>query len=281
MKLALIAAALISLACPAGAQTAETDTLASGGIIKFGEDVRVAAGERIAGPVIAIGGSIEVEGLIAGPAISIGGAVTLGPKARVQGPVMSLGGKTVRSQGARIEGPIVDLPGSKALGKTAALFAYIGAASAAIYVIAKASAGVGWIVLSVVLVALFPKSLRQTKDHLDRKFPECAIAGLIAWPALGIISITLFVSIIGIPLVPLLLTLAAAAFVWGFSAIAYLLGERLSMGRWKNPFASMVVGMLILKLLQWVPIVQWVVFSFVAIVGVGASILSRFGMKNS
>ncbi len=259
----------------------KVENLATGGIVKFGEDIRVAAGEEIAGPVVAIGGSIRVDGTIDGPAVAIGGGVELGPNAVVHGPAVSLGGKTRRSEGSRIGGPIVDLPGAGVLGRFAAIFAYIGAASAAIYFIAKASAGVGWIVLAVVLVALFPKPLRQTKDHLDRRFPESALAGLIAWPGLFIISLTLLVSIIGAPLVPLLLTIAAAAYVWGFAAIAYLLGERLSMGRWKSPFASIIVGMLILKLLQWVPIVQWIVFSAVAIVGVGASILSRFGLKTS
>lgn len=261
--------------------TVKVEDLATGGIIKFGEDIHVRPGEEIAGPVVAIGGSITIDGIVDGPATAIGGSIKLGPSAVIHGPASSLGGKTQRSEGSRIEGPIVDLPGGESLGKFAAFAAYIGAASAAIYIIAKASAGIGWIVLSIVLVALFPKSLRQTKDHLDRKFMESGLVGLIAWPALLIISMTLFVSIIGAPLVPLLLTLAAAAYVWGFSAIAYLLGERLSMGRWKNPFASMLVGMLILKLLQWVPIIQWIVFAAVAIVGVGASILSRFGVKNS
>ncbi|MFH2204491.1 MAG: hypothetical protein ABIJ96_15355 [Elusimicrobiota bacterium] len=259
----------------------KVDKLATGGIVKFGENIRITEGEEIAGPVVAIGGSIRSDGHIDGPAVSVGGSVELGPSAVVEGPVVSLGGRTHRAEGSRIEGPIVDLPGTGVLGRFAAAAAYIGAASAAIYIVAKASTGIGWIVLSLVLVALFPKSLRQTKDHLSRKFTESALVGLIAWPALLVISLTLLVSIIGMPLVPLLLTIAAAAYVWGFAAIAYLLGERLSMGRWKSPFASMAVGMLILKLLQWVPIVQWIVFSAVAIVGVGASILSRFGLKNS
>jgi len=291
MKRILLAALLVSPAFAADARIEhdgkkitvhmETDELATGGIVKFGENVVIAHGEEIAGPVVSIGGSVDSKGKVDGPIVALGGSVTLGPKSVTLGPAVSLGGKTVRASGSRVEGPIVDLPGSGSFGKIAAFAAYLGAASAAIYVVAKTSAGIGWIVLSVVLVALFPKPLRQTKDHLDRKFLESGLVGLMAWPALLIISITLLASIIGAPLVPLLLTVAAAAYVWGFSSIAYLLGERLAMGRWKNPFASMIMGMLLLKLLQWVPVVQWVVFSVVAIVGVGASILSRFGLKNS
>lgn len=272
----LLAALFLLVAAPVGAQTR-----ASGGIVKFGEDIHIAQGEEIAGPVVTVGGSIRANGTVRGPLVAVGGQVELGPQALVHGPAVSLGGKTLRAEGGRVEGPIVDLPGGRALGKLTALIAYVAAASAAIYVVAKASVGIGWIVLSAALVALFPKPLRQTKDHLDRQFVECGVAGLVAWPAGLVISVTLLVSIIGAPLIPLLLTAAAAAYVWGFSAIAYLLGERLAMGRWKNPFASMAAGMLVLKLLQWVPVVQWAVFSIVAIVGVGASILSRFGLKNS
>jgi len=60
-----------------------------------------------------------------------------------------------------------------------------------------------------------------------------------------------------------------------------ILGEQLSMKRWKNPIISILIGMILLKSLQWIPIIKWLVCASVAAIGVGASILSGFGIKRA
>lgn len=253
----------------------------AGGIVKLGTDLLVPEGERVDGPAVAIGGSVRVEGEVQGPAVAVGGSVSLGPRALVDGPAVSVGGRTARAAGARVHGPIVDTPGARFFGRAAGILAYLAAASATLYFILKASTSVGWIVLGLVLVTLFPKALRQTKDCIERKPGDSALAGLLAWPCVGVIAMTLLFSVIGIPLLPIVAAVAAGAYVWGFAACAYLIGERIAHGRWKHQLASMAAGMLLLKLLQWVPMLRWLVVLAIALVGAGAAVLTSFGTKEA
>ncbi len=251
----------------------------AGGIVKFGEDVVIGEDEEVDGPVVVFGGSIEALGKIRGPVISFGRGVILGPKAEIDGPVVSFGGKTVRSPGSKVNGPIVDTPGGPLFSGIAAGLASIVAGTAGIYIIVKASLGVGWVVLALVLGAMFPDPLKRTAKMLGSKPIDSFLIGLMSWPILGIVSLTLLISLVGIPLLPFLAALTAAAYVWGFAALAHWTGDRLAHGRWKNPLVSVIVGMLVLKLLQWVPLVKWFVCLAVCTFGLGATTLSGFGVK--
>lgn len=251
----------------------------TGGIVKFGEAVLVAEGEHIEGPVVAVGSNIRVDGSVNGPVVALGGTLELGPRAEVSGPAVAVGGRTRRAAGSRVEGPIVDTPGSRVLGKLFGALATLGALSASLYLLAKLSAGIGWVVLAVVLAALFPEPLKATKEGLERRLPDCALVGFLAWPALAVISLTLSISIIGLPLVPFLLALAAAAYVWGFASLSLFLGDKLAKDRWDNMLVSVLIGVLTLKLLQWVPVAKWLVCLAAAVPGMGAAVVTRFGFR--
>ncbi len=251
----------------------------AGGIIKFGEDVTIAEGEEVNGLVLVFGGSIKVDGEVDGPVVAFGGSTTLGPKAVINGPAVSIGGKTLRAQGSRVNGPIVDTPGGPLFSGLAAALASLAAGAAGLYLLVKASLGIGWVVLALALVALFPEPLKRTQKLLGAKPVDSFLVGLMVWPVGAVVSMTLLISLIGIPLLPFLAAIAAAAYVWGFAAMAYWTGERLAHGRWKNNLLSVVVGMIILKLLQWIPIVKWFVLMAGCSFGVGAAVLSGFGVK--
>ncbi|MFH1726739.1 MAG: hypothetical protein ABII00_19190 [Elusimicrobiota bacterium] len=258
---------------------------ASGTVVKFGEGIVVEAGETVDGSVVAFGGSIGVDGTVEGSAVAFGGSIRLGPEAVVKDAAVSIGGRTERAPGSRVGGAIVDTPGAKLLARAGAVggsaVAALAAAWAGLYLIAKGSASLGWIVLGLVLIALFPKALAATKDLMGKKPLKSVLVGILAWPCLGVVTATLVLSLIGIPLIPLLFAAAAAAYVWGFAALAYLIGERLASGRWKSPIVSVIVGMVLLKALQWIPLVKWLVCVAVAAAGAGASILSGFGVKKA
>lgn len=284
----LLSSAFAAPAAPASGKKApaaaevdyeDANAPATGGIVKFGERVLVLEGEQVDGPVVSVGGSVQVDGTVNGPVVSLGGSTELGPRSEVNGPVVSIGGKTSRAAGSRVEGPLVDTPGYRFFGSLAALFAYLAALSAGLFLLAKVSASLGWIVVGVVLLSLFPDHLRATKSALEDRAKESALLGILFWPAFAVSTATFCLSLIGIPLAPVLLVLAAAAYVWGFSALALFVGERLSRGRWDSPFAAMLLGMLVLKFLQWLPLIKWLVLVAAAVFGVGAAVLSRFGFR--
>ena len=251
----------------------------AGGVFKFGKDIALGAGQSVDGPVVAFGGSVSVDGRIEGPVVAFGGSARLGPRAVVEGPVVAFGGTTSLEEGARAEGPVLELPSSRVVARVAGVLLTAAAALAALAVVGKLLAGVGWLVLAVVLWAPFPAALRNTRDALEREPLACFGWGLAAWPALAAAAAAFIVSLVGLPLVPLVALLATAAYVWGMLAVAFWLGARLGAGRWESELASVIVGVLALKLLGFVPLLRWAVWAAAVLLGAGATFVSRFGSR--
>ncbi|MBI4424603.1 MAG: hypothetical protein HY554_12795 [Elusimicrobia bacterium] len=258
----------------------ESDRRGADVIVKFGEDVRLAPGEGVRGPVVALGGSIFVDGPIQGPVVALGGSASLGPRAVVDGPAIAFGGPVRVEPGGRVNGPRVELPGMGFLSRMGPALVSLLAAGAALAMFGKLLAGIGWLVFALVLWILFPEPLRNTRDTLQRETAACAVWGLLGWPALAVIAIAFLVSVVGWPLVPLVLLLAAAAYAWGSVAVAFWLGSRLAAGRWDSALGSIVAGLLALKLLAFVPVVRWAAWAAVAVLGLGAALASRFGVRS-
>ncbi|HSK09976.1 MAG TPA: polymer-forming cytoskeletal protein, partial [Vicinamibacterales bacterium] len=64
----------------------------SEGRVRVGGDVRVEEDEEVDGPVVAIFGSVHVNGRVRDAVVAVGGGVSLGPRAEVRGDVTSVGG---------------------------------------------------------------------------------------------------------------------------------------------------------------------------------------------
>jgi len=87
------------------------DDCDGGDIVHFGSDVHVGKREHIEGDIVAIGGSIYIDGTVDGDVVAIGGSVTLGPKAEVDGDVVALAGDLEFHDGAEIDGDAVSVGG--------------------------------------------------------------------------------------------------------------------------------------------------------------------------
>jgi len=259
----------------------DADAQTAGGIVKFGQPVRVAEGEQVDGPVVAVGGSVQADGAVNGPVVAIAGSVRLGPRSEVNGPAVALGGEVVRATGSRVGGPIVETPGSAIFGRFAAVAAALAAASVSLYLVIKLSATVGWIVLALALAALFPAHLERTRRTLDQTPGRCAFAGVLLWPGVAAVAFALVVSLVGVLLLPLLLGPAVAAYLWGFAAMAQWLGWKIAKDHWDSPLATMAVGMILLEGLQWLPMVRPFVFLAAALWGAGAAVASVFGTRDA
>ena len=264
---------------PAAKAAPEEPNRVADGVFKFGKDISLGTGQSVDGPVVALGGSVAVDGRINGPVIALGGSAQLGPHTVVSGPVVSLGGSATLQDGARVEGPVIELPHARSLARLAAPLFTAAAALAALAVVGKLVAGVGWLLLAVVLWALFPAALRNTRDTLERETTACFAWGVVCWPALAAAAVAFLVSLVGIPLVPLVAFLAAAVYVWGMLAVAFWLGDRIGGGRWESGLVSVLVGVLALKALAFVPLVRWAVWAATTIFGAGAAFASRFGTR--
>lgn len=236
--------------------------------VRFGGNVTVNESDVIEGDVVAIGGSVRVDGTVTGNAVAIGGRLTLGPRADVQGDAVAIGGGLTRDPGARIGGKVVEtglfnfdfgqwrwnrIPFGR-LGPFG--YPFFGAAAGFFALMST-------VMRVLILCVLASLVLFVGRDYVERVGDRAAeeplkagaiglLAQLLFLPLLIITILVLIVTIVGIPLlvlIPFALMALAVIFLIGFTAVAYNLG-RLVNHRFDwaqaNPYLTAATGILLL-----------------------------------
>ena len=235
--------------------------------VRFGGSVTVEEGETIYGDVVAIGGSVRVDGTVTDNAVAVGGNLVLGPKADVRGDAVVVGGTLSRDPGAQIGGKVVDVGsmnfdferwrGWRGLPFSRMLFPFTGAALGLLELMSTLAR----VALLGVLASLVVLVGREYVERVAaRAVAEPVKAGAIGFlaqllfiPVLVLATIVLVVTIIGIPLAIVLIPVAvlglAVIGLVGFTAVAFYLG-RLVNERFKwidrNPYLTVITGIVVL-----------------------------------
>ena len=81
----------------------------SGERVRIFGNVTIDEEEEIAGEVVAVIGSVRVNGEVHQEVVAVLGSVDLGPKAYVRGDVVSIGGRVRRAPGSQIGGSITEI----------------------------------------------------------------------------------------------------------------------------------------------------------------------------
>lgn len=205
--------------------------------IAIGQDVQVAADEEIQDGVVAIGGSLRVEGRLRNGAVVVGGNIHLLPTAAVGGDLVLVGGTLIRDQGAQVAGSISYVSigeWSRSLG----LFDWrpriqFGRASRWLSLVATVFRITVLALLMVVVLLIARAPVARVGRAAAAEPLRAALVGLAAevlfLPLLLVGSIALGLTIIGLPIVILLIPVAFllgfVALILGYTALACRLGE--------------------------------------------------------
>jgi hypothetical protein len=81
-------------------------------IVRWGKDIHIRAGRKVRGSVVALGGSVYVEGRVYGDVVAIGGSVTLDDGSQVKGDAVVLGGDLELLDGCYVRGDAVAVGGN-------------------------------------------------------------------------------------------------------------------------------------------------------------------------
>jgi hypothetical protein len=211
----------------------------SGDVVRFGSNIHVRAGQRIAGDVVAMGGDVTVDGHVEGDVVAMGGDVIVNPTGEVDGQVVTLGGHLREEPGSHVRGQRVQaggLPRGWGGWPFLGFMGLVGSGLKAAMAIAK--------MFFMLLVAwgftqLAPNRTRTAFDAFKRETLMCFGIGLLAWAlvipsivALALVVAILCITIIGIPLALAVLlgyVLGLMLLVaWGYVVGAAALGERLA-----------------------------------------------------
>lgn len=274
--------------------------------VRVGASVRVGPGEIVNGDVVAVLGSVRVDGRVTGDVVAVGGSVDLGPNAVVEGEVVVVGGTLDRAPGARVEGSIEEVawgPNFRVRGPEFHAPFLEGVGGLVMTVV--------WIIVLGALAALMYLLARRPVERMAYRVAKSpwktALVGLVGqilfFPVLVLTVILLAVSIIGIPLllvVPFAILALMIGTLIGFTAVARNLGtgaENRFGWQHDNPYIAVVVGVGLIMLVSFfasalgvaggplgvfaviLGILGFVLQYAAWTVGFGALLLTRFGTR--
>ncbi len=198
-----------------------------GSRVRIGGSIVVDRGERVQ-DVVAILGSVTVRGEVTGSAVAVGGDVRVEDGGSVGDEVVAIGGRITASPHARISGRAeqvaIDFPEIVRIGPDGPDVTFrvlpdwprvIGALTGLSFFRLGAL-----LVLGLAVAMVFAPTVHRAADRAAAAPVEAFVIGLglqvVVLPALVATCLALLVSIIGLPLVPVVLVVATGAWLVGF-----------------------------------------------------------------
>lgn len=271
--------------------TLESGDSLRGDLAVVGGNVEIEEDATLAGDMAVFGGAVAVSGRVTGNIVAFGGSVELTESAEVTGDVVVLGGSLSRAAGATVGGEIVEGRGpSELFGRPSA--PPLAASTPARFVFDTMMRTLGAIGLSLVLatlgvlaVVLLPKQTERVAQVLVKQPAMALAAGILTWLIVVGLVVILAITICLAPLALLLFALAVGAWLFGWIATGWLVGQRLLQAflrKHTNPLIETIVGVVIITLLwQVIPCMGWVFWFVVSSLGLGAVVLTLFGRQPS
>jgi cytoskeletal protein CcmA (bactofilin family) len=192
------------------------------GIVRLFSDAEVGAGERVAGDVVAVFGSLRVDGEITGSAVAVFGTVDLGPTALVRGDAVAVGGGLREAPGARVTGQTVQVGFLPLTLGLPGLPVVLGCITIAWLI----SLFFGW-----VAAALFPGRVARVAITSSRRTTASLALGVVSGPLMLVTMLLLMVTVVGIPIAIFLPVAYIAVVYMGQIAATYVLGCKLTRRR--------------------------------------------------
>ncbi len=181
----------------------------TGSRVAIGRSVVVERDEEVRDAVVVIGGSARIDGRVRDGVFAMGGDVELGPDADVRGDIVLVGGSLIRTPGARLSGAVSNVNigdwrprfwGARwSFGDVdgRAFWSWLGLAAATARVAILA------VLMVFVLIVARPRVARVGRAAAAEP-GRALLVGLAAevlfLPLLGIFSVALALTIIGIPI---------------------------------------------------------------------------------
>jgi hypothetical protein len=218
-------------------------------LVRIGQDLYIGEGEEVLGDAVCIDGDLTVAGTVRGDATCIGGDIILESTAVIDGDVVSIGGCIDAAPGAEIGGQEICIG-----GKFAPLIPFITKIAEISEPITENVIDIVWEIvffvflmfLGLLLSVFMKRQMDNIHDHLTNEFPRSALLGIALAVLAPIAVVILAVSIIGWPLIPLLIVVLLALQYFGYVVFGQTLGNVI-LGSEKHPMLKILVGVAILQ----------------------------------
>ena len=262
----------------AGNALAQTDiNINNTNLIRFGGSVIVLE-KQVVENAISFGGNVTVSpnAKVVDTAIAFGGDVLLQKGARVEGDAYSFGGKIVQEPGAIITGTSETFSNGYGMmdnrGRHRNSFFVNYFFSTIFRICAAIFAGI----LGLILLQTSPPFIPNLATKLRQNTGLAALWGMGAIVSFVVTTVFLAITIIGIPLIPLLILTVAITALVGSLGVALFVGQSLVRNRNGSLPQQFLVGLLTLSVLSLIPFFGGLVVFLINLFGLGIVLLSQF-----
>ena len=268
----------------AGNALAQTDiNINNTNLIRFGGNIIVAENQVVEN-AHAFGGSVTVSpnARVLDTAMAFGGDVILKKGARVEGDAYSFGGKIVQEPGAIVNGERATFSDRHGMmygsdrGRSSFFAQYFFSA------LFRTCSAVVAAILGLIILHSSPQFLPNLATQLRQRPGLTALWGLGAIVSFVFATVFLAITLIGIPLIPLLSLTAVITALVGSLGVALFVGQRV-VGKGDKGDRSLqqqfLVGLAILTVLTLIPFFGGLVVSLINLFGLGAILLWQFGRE--
>ncbi len=249
-------------------------------IIAFGGNITIEG--RVKESVVAFGGTMVISGEVGDTVVGFGSTITLRSTAVIRGDLVTLGGVLHKEPGCRIEGDTVYFRSSELLSRffRGGLFSF---PFLPILLILKLMTMFIWLLLAIVVVAIFPRQIVFASGQIRRSFWPIAGTGalsLIVFATLVLFSALFSFILIGIPILLFLGAVGLVIKIFGQVILFYFFGESLGHAfgnRTPSPWVATLLGLIVVTLITFIPILG-LIFSFcLSFLAWGVVIRTKFG----
>ena len=265
----------------AGNALAQTDiNINNTNLIRFGGSVTVPENQVVEN-ALAFGGSVTVSpnAKVVDTAIAFGGDVILQKGARVEGDAYSFGGKIVQEPGAIIGGERATFSDRHGMmygsdrGRSSFFAQYFFST------IFRTCSAVVAAILGLIVLQTSPQFLPNLATKLGQHPGLTALWGIGAIVSLVFATVFLAITLIGIPLIPLLSLTAVITALVGSLGVALFVGQRVVGKGDRSLQQQFLVGLAIVTILTLIPFFGGLVVSLVNLFGLGIILLWQFGRE--
>lgn len=260
---------------------ADNALIAGGTIIlsntsRVSRDLQVTGGDlHLAGNIgrnlNASGGKVTIDGTVGGTARVNAGQITIGPGAVIRGDLVYTSSKRANiASGARILGRTIYQPTPARHRRAAPLFKFLFwlLSFVALYLV------------GVVVIALAPRNAEHIADRAITAPWVSILVGFILIIVIPAVILALMLTLIGIPLGFILLTMYLITLYLSRIYVALAIG-RLIFRRQVSPYLGLLVGLLILWVLKAIPFLGWLIGFIAVLLGLGALAAQRYNLMKS
>ena len=259
--------------------------------------VSVVGNTRVTGPVgeaaVAVIGNTYVDSHVGENVVAVFGNVELGPHADVGGDVVAIGGELIRDPAAVVHGNVQNVMMFGKMGGFGWLHSWVRHCLLLGRPLAFApdlgwawTLALGFLGLYLLIALLFPQGVNNCVRTMEARPGRTVLASIFTLLCKPIVFILLVVTVIGMILIPFLAFALFIAGLFGKAVALAWIGRRVLLARAGSPeprpVLAVLVGGLIALLLYVVPVLGFIVYKGLDILGLGIVVYTLIlGMRAS